>query len=151
MAPTYYFEDLSVGDTFEFDPVMLTEDDIVAFGREYDPLPFHVDAEAAADSVFGGLIASGIQLIAVSQRVVYEGFYSEAALLGGLGMDDVRFEVPCRPGDTLTTRVEVVELRESQSRDDRGIAATRRSLHTDDGTIAASMINRFLIGRRETA
>ncbi len=146
--PTTYFEDLAVGDTYEFEPVTLTESDIVEFGREYDPLPFHVDAEAASESMFGGLIASGIQLIAVSQRVVYDGFYSDLALLGGLGMDDVRFHAPCRPGDSLTTRLELVELRESRSREDRGVAATRRSLHADDGTTAASMINRFLVGRR---
>lgn len=124
-VPTEFYEGLTVGEVREFGERTVTKAEIVEFAERYAPQPFHVDEEAAEDSIFGELVASGIHVIAIVNRVVSDHFYSETAVLGGLRMDDVRFLRPVRPGDTLSVRLEIVEKRESETHDDRGLARVR--------------------------
>lgn len=119
-----YFEDYVPGLTVEYGSATLEADEIVAFGRRYDPQPFHVDAARAARSPVGGLIASGWQTAAVMMRLLVEHFLSSVASLGSPGVDELRWLAPVRPGDALSIRVTVLEARRSRSKPDRGLIRT---------------------------
>jgi acyl dehydratase len=116
-----FLDDFAVGDRFESRGMTLTEADIVGFAREWDPQPFHIDAEAAKASHFGGLIASGFQTLAAAFRVLHQtGFLADAGL-GGPGIDELRWTAPVRPGDTLRALATVREVTPSRSKPDRGV------------------------------
>ena len=119
---TRYLDDLKPGDRFVSGGLTLTEAEIIDFAFRYDPQPFHLDANAAADSPYGGLIASGFQSIAVCFRLfIQSGIFAESSI-GSPGLDELRWLAPVRPGDTLKSVVEVLDVRPSQSKPDRGIA-----------------------------
>lgn len=118
---TLFYEDLTVGEVREFGERTVTRAEIVEFAERYAPQPFHVDEVAAEASIFGGLVASGVHTIAVVNRIVSDHFYHEAAVLGGVRMDDVRFLQPVHPGETLSVRLEVLDKRDSETHDDRGL------------------------------
>ncbi len=117
----FYFDELKVGDRFESGGYTLTEPDIIDFALRYDPQPFHIDVEAAKQSPYGGLIASGFQTLALGFRVLYATGWMKSANLGGIGIDELRWLKPVRPGDTLRTVTEVKEKIPSKSKPDRGI------------------------------
>jgi len=121
-----YFEDFKVGDRFTSGGMTVTETDIIAFARQWDPQPFHVDAEFASRSTFGGLIASGLHTMAVTLRLWLDQGVLRACSLGSPGLGEVQFVRPVRPGDTLRVLTDIVELRPSGSRSDRGIARIRQ-------------------------
>ncbi|MDH3668830.1 MAG: MaoC family dehydratase [Paracoccaceae bacterium] len=115
-----YFDDLPVGFAFETGSRSLSEDEILSFARQYDKQPFHTDPEAAKASAYGGLIASGLQTMAIGFDLTLEvGIWNEASM-GSPGMDQVRWIRPVRPGDTLRVKAVVVSSKPSRSRDDRG-------------------------------
>jgi acyl dehydratase len=120
-----YLEDFQVGETWQSRPVTVSADEIVAFGRSYDPQPMHVDAEGAARGPFGGLIASGWMIAALSVRVFVEAGGYGATPLVGLGIDELRWQQPVRPGDVLTVFRVVEELRRSTTSPGFGIVRTR--------------------------
>lgn len=115
-----FLDEMEVGDRFESKGMTLGEADIVGFAREWDPQPFHVDAEAARRSHFGGLIASGFQTMVVAFRVLYQTGFLVDANLGGPGIDELRWIKPVRPGDTLRASAVVKEIVPSRSKPDRG-------------------------------
>jgi acyl dehydratase len=121
-----YFEDFKVGDRFTSGGMTVTEAEIIAFARQWDPQPFHVDAEYASRSTFGGLIASGLHTMAVTLRLWLDQGVLRACSLGSPGLGEVQFVRPVRPGDTLRVLTDIVELRPSASRSDRGIARIRQ-------------------------
>jgi acyl dehydratase len=115
-----YFDDFKVGDRFRSKGVTLTEAEIISFALVYDPQRFHIDVEAAAESPFGGLIASGLQTFALGWRMfLHEGLF-EACSLGSPGVDELRWTAPVRPGDTIHAEAEVLDMRPSNSKLDRG-------------------------------
>jgi acyl dehydratase len=116
-----FLDDLTVGDRFESKGMTLTEADIVDFARQWDPQPFHIDSEAAGRSHFGGLIASGFQTLAVAFRMFYQTGVIVDANMGGPGVDELRWLLPVRPGDTLRVAAEVKEIVPSRSKPDRGL------------------------------
>jgi acyl dehydratase len=116
-----WWEDFKVGDVSEMGQHTFTEQEIVAFGRQYDPQPFHVDAAAAKAGPYGGLIASGWQVCAVGMRLVDEKFMNDSDSHGSPGIEKVRWLKPVRPGDTLRYRMTVVESRASESRPKIGL------------------------------
>jgi len=120
-ADNRYFEDYVPGSVYEFGSIMMEEKEMIAFALRYDPQSFHVDPEAARKSVFGGLIASGWHTGAASMRLFVDHYLSSVASLGSLGVDEVRWLKPVRPGDELSIRVTVLETRLSKSKPDRGI------------------------------
>lgn len=105
---TRYYEEYEIGDTWEFGERTVTKSEIIEFAEKYDPQPFHVDEEAAKDSIFGGLIASGWQTAAICMRMFVDNVVDEASQ-GARGVDNLRWIRPLRPGDTLTATVEVVD------------------------------------------
>jgi acyl dehydratase len=106
----------------------LTRDEIVAFARDWDPQPFHLDERAAAGSIYGGLIASGWHTVCVFMRLFADGLLNRSAAMGSPGVDEVRWLRPVRPGDTLDAHIEVLEVRPSRSKPDRGIVRLRSVL-----------------------
>ena len=120
MASGKYLDDLSVGDTFETAGITLTEGGIVDFALVHDPQPFHLDKVAAQNSIFGGLIASGFQTIALTFRLFRDTGVLTGTNLGGHGMDEVRWRAPVYAGDTIRVRVTVEAITPSRSKPDRG-------------------------------
>ena len=116
-----WFEDYPVGESVEFGDHLVTEAEVLEFARRYDPQPFHVDPAAAAESIYGGIIASGWMTGSIAMRLVVDHFLSPRSSMGSPGMDELRWLQPVRPGDRLSVRVTVLESRLSQSKPDRGI------------------------------
>jgi len=130
-----YWNDLTEGERFTCRPVAFDREGIIAFGKEYDPLPFHADEEAARRSIFGDVIASALHTISACTRVVVES-HGEIAILSGLSIDEIRTFHPVRPGDVLTVEGRWEDLRRSRSRPDRGIAGVKcRVVNQRDQTV----------------
>ncbi len=117
---TLYLEDFSVGQVFRSEPRVVTLEEMIAFARENDPQYFHIDAEAAKASLFGGLIASGWQTAALSMRLLVEGPAPFAGGLIGMGVE-LSWPQPVRPGDSIRIEGEVTDIKRSRSRPDRGV------------------------------
>ena len=115
-----YFDDLPKGYSFETAARTLSEDDIIGFARQWDPLPFHIDPEAARASPYGGLIASGFHSLLTAYALTLETNVWNEAAMGSPGIDSLRWIRPVRPGDTLRVRIVVTSSTPSQSRSDRG-------------------------------
>lgn len=115
-----YFEDFAVGDRFETESHTLSEDEIIEFASRYDPQYLHVDPEAAKESMYGGLIASGWHTMAMGFRLFIDLDILGPNGLGSPGIDELRWRIPVRPGDTIRTRAEVTDTRPSRSRPERG-------------------------------
>ena len=104
-----YFDDFEIGERILTPGLTLTESLIIDFAMRYDPQPFHIDIEAAKESNYGGLIASGFQTLALGFRMVVETGIFRACGMGSPGFDELRWLKPVRPGDTLHSELEVVE------------------------------------------
>ncbi|MCW2757646.1 MAG: MaoC domain protein dehydratase [Nocardioidaceae bacterium] len=143
-----WYDDYVPGSTYEFGHTSLTADEIVAFGREYDAQPIHVDAEFAATGPFGGLIASGLQTMAVVMRMYVAHYISQVASLASPGLDEVRWPRPVRPGDELRLRVTVEQARLSRSKPDRGLVHTKvEGLNQDDDVVVSFTAMNFFAVR----
>ncbi len=142
-----YWEDLTEGERFTCRPVAFDREGIVAFGKEYDPWPFHADEAAAPRSIFGGIIASALQTLSCCTRVVVEA-NRDVALLSGLGIDEVRTPRPVRPGDVLTVEARWTDLRRSRSSPDRGIAGVRCRVVNQRGETVMEYGYRYLVACR---
>ena len=149
MSSALYFEDFSVGRVFRSPGCTLTEAEIVSFALIYDPQPFHIDKEAASQTTFGGLIASGFQTLAIGFRLFYQTGAIAACSLGGAGVDELRWSAPVRPGDTLRVEVEVVEQRPSRSRPDRGSVNMQYRLLNQHGETVATWIALHILAKRD--
>ena len=130
-----YLGDFQVGTSFQLGSTTVTEEAIIRFGREFDPQLFHIDPEAAKSSSFGGLVASGLHTASIFMRLFVDGLMYDTANLGGLGMDDMHWRVPVRPGDTLTARTEVLGARPSRRKPDRGVLELRMELENQHGEL----------------
>jgi acyl dehydratase len=119
-----YFDDYVKGTVHEFGSIRVDEDEVLAFGRRYVPLSYHVDKEAAKQSIYGGVIASGWHTAALMMRIYTENYLSKVANLGSPGGDELRWNKPVFPGDELSVRATVLEARRSESRPDRGVVRT---------------------------
>jgi len=133
-----YFEDLPVGRVFEFGSIGVTEAAIVAFARQFDPQVMHTDPEAAAKGPTHGLIASGWHTIGMMMRMYADHYLPENGLPAP-GVDEVRWFVPVRPGDTLSMRVTILEARVSASKPDRGIIRPLAEVLNQRGEVVLSM------------
>ena len=116
-----YYEDLEAGDTYALESrYEVDREEITAFAEQYDPQPFHLEEAAAADSVFGGLVASGWHTAAMCMRLVVEDFLDPETSMGASGVGELEWIEPVRPGDTLRVEIEVLETRHSASRPEMG-------------------------------
>ncbi len=148
---TRFFEDLEEGTTGRTGSYTVTEAEIVEFGEAYDPQPFHIDADAPETSQHGGLIASGYHTLSIANRLLVEDHRRDVASIAGLGVDDLRWHRPVRPGDTLTVEFENTETRPSESQPEAGVISQRiRTLNQDD-EVVMTYETAGLIRRRSAA
>jgi len=146
--PRFYFEDLLVGDQTTAGEYLVTEEEIVEFASKWDPEPFHVDRDAAQASVFEGLTACGTHIIAIRNWLIHR-LPDKAHVLAGLGIDELRFAAPVRPGDRLSLTKECLEARPSSSKPDRGIVRNRLTVTNQDGQPVLTTKEAILVARRE--
>jgi acyl dehydratase len=147
-VPSIYFEDFPVGRVFELGSVTVTEEAIIEFATQFDPQPFHVDPEAAVDSSFGGLIASGWHTGSLWMRLYADALLLDADSRGSPGMEELRWRAPVRPGDTLTGTTEVVDAQPSSTDPTRGTVFTESAMTNQDGVVVMTMKSRGMFGRR---
>ncbi|WP_174823636.1 MaoC family dehydratase [Ruegeria arenilitoris] len=145
-----YFDDLSVGDVFDTGGITLTEGSIIDFALTYDPQPFHVNKVAATDSIFGGVVASGFQTIALTFRLFRDTGVLTGTNLGGHGMDEVRWLAPVLPGDTLRARITVELLTPSRSKPDRGTVRFRYQTYNQNDVEVLNLVMHHVMARRKT-
>jgi acyl dehydratase len=142
-----YLEDLAVGMRFASASHLLDVDQIKAFARQFDPQPFHLDEEAAEGSYFGGLAASGWHVAAITMKLlVGDGAWIAGGFIGAGG--DLVWPNPTRPGDVLTVESEIVEIRPSRSRADRGMVVLRMETRNQRGELAQVFTVNVLTPRR---
>ena len=135
-----YLEDFKVGETWESAPTPVSAEDITAFGRSFDPQPMHTDAERAAAGPFKGLVASGWHIAALSMGAfVRAGGYGDTPVVG-LGIDELRWQAPVRPGDVLTVKREVIEVRRSASNPTHGVVRSRVTVRNQEGATVMSLV-----------
>jgi acyl dehydratase len=139
-----FLDDLHVGQRFASGKHLIDEEQIKSFARQFDPQPFHVDAEAAKDTVFGELVASGWHTAAVTMRLLVEGGLPVAGGLIGVG-GEITWPNPTRPGDVLQVESQVLELRPSRSNPGRGIATIRNETRNQRGEIVLVLIAKLLV------
>jgi acyl dehydratase len=144
-----WWEDFKVGESAELGRHTFSEEEIVAFGRQFDPQPFHVDPARARDSAFGGLIASGWHTCAVGMRLMVEGYINRAASLGSPGIENIRWLKPVRPGDTLAYRRIVIAARASTSRKGVGLVKHRWEALNQHGELVLTMEGWGMFGRKD--
>jgi acyl dehydratase len=143
-----YFEDFRVGETDELGSHTMTEAEIVAFARKYDPQPFHVDPGAARASIYGGLIASGWHTCAIVMRLCADASERErGAATGSPGVDSCRWLQPVRPGDTLTGRTEVLDVKPSRTKP-LGFVRRRVEMLNQHGDVVLSIVGISMYRRR---
>jgi len=148
---TVFFEDYKPGDTEEFGRYEVSEEEIVEFARKYDPQPYHIDPEAARDSIFGGLCASGWHTCAMTMRMLIDHLAENGgASLGSPGIDQIRWLKPVRPGDVLRVRTEVIEARPLRRRASMGVVKTAyKVFNQKDEAVMTFIGNGFVALRRE--
>ncbi|RME68929.1 MAG: MaoC family dehydratase [Alphaproteobacteria bacterium] len=146
MGARRYYEDLELGAVAYSGEKAVSEEEIVAFARQYDPQYFHVDPEAAKASRFGGLVASGIHNLAIWRRLDHE-IASDIAWICGVGMDEIRLLNPVRPGDRLRARAECVSKRPSKRDPGRGVVVFRYSLVNQRDETVLSFLSTNLVER----
>lgn len=139
-----YFEDIAIGDGFDFGPLTVSREETVAFAAEFDPQPFHLSDEAAAQTHFGTLSASGWHTTALFMKMFVAEMQRQpgrqAASLGAMGVDELRWLRPLRPGDTLHGRSEVIDKKASQSRPEMGIVRSKVTIFNQDDKPILTMI-----------
>ena len=143
-----YFDDLPKGFTYETGARTLTEEDILGFARQYDPQYFHTDPEAAKDSPYGGLIASGFQTLLTAFNLNLAANVWNEASMGSPGMEELRWIRPVRPGDTLRVKIEVTGSMPSESRPDRGRTAFRHHVLNQNDEVVMSYNCTVILARR---
>lgn len=132
-------EDFAVGNAFDLGAITVSEAEIVEFARRFDPQPFHIDPAAAAQSVYGGVIASGWHTCALLMRLLVEGLLRATDTLGSPGVDTLRWLRPLRPGDTLRGRAVVAAVRPSESKPDRGVLTLHLEAYNQAGDLLLAM------------
>ena len=146
----HFYEDFKVGETVEIGRHTVTQEEILDFANKYDPQSFHTDPEAAKQSIYGGLIASGWNTCGIVMRVMVDAYVSKAASMGSPGMEEIRWLKPVRPDDTLIIKRTVEEARPT-SKPGRGLVLTRWDVYNQRDEHVMMMRGYGLFGRREAA
>jgi acyl dehydratase len=143
-----WFEDYSAGSVYEYGHLTVTEAEILEFAERFDPQPIHVDPGFAAAGPFGGIIGSGWHSAGLAMRLIADHYLSRVASLASPGVDELRWQVPLRPGDTVRLRTAIAETRPSRSKDDRGLVITQVELINADGGVPVGFRAMNILRRR---
>lgn len=142
-----YFEDFAGGDRVVTQGITLTDANIIDFGLRYDPQPLHIDKIAAEQGFYGGLIASGWQIAALSFRLFWQSGFIHGGSLGSPGIQDLRWLKPVRPGDTIFVEAEVTSTRLS-SKGDRGYVGVSYTVKNQKGDTVLTMAGTQIMALR---
>jgi acyl dehydratase len=142
-----YFEDAEMGTSCTSGPYLVTKNEIIQFAKQYDPVPRHLDEEAAARSVFGGLTASSAHTFSIFILLTTR-LQPRLHVLAGMGWDELRLPNAVRPGDEVDLESTVLEMRESKSKSDRGIVRTRVLLRNQRRETVMECYSNILVARR---
>ena len=142
------FEDFPTGAVFQLGSYTVERDELVEFATRFDPQPIHIDAEAAAQGPFKGLIASGWHTGSIFMRLFVDSILNDTDGRGSPGLEELRWRHPVRPGDTLTGTVTVVDAYPSERDPTRGTVVTASELRNQDGVVVMTVRARGLYGRR---
>ncbi|MDP3834547.1 MAG: MaoC family dehydratase [Hydrogenophaga sp.] len=145
----YWWEDLEVGSTRDLGTITPTEEDTLAFARQFDPQPFHLDHEAARASVFGALSASGWHTCAMAMRLMVTNFLNDSSSLGSPGLESLKWLKPVFPGDTLRLQHTILEKRPMSKRLDVGLVRTTWDMFNQHGEQVLHMEGYGMFRRRE--
>jgi acyl dehydratase len=143
-----YLEDFAVGQTYNSGRLRIDREAIVAFAAQYDPQPYHLDDEAARQTIFGGLAASGWHTAALTMRLLVGGEFRPAGGIIGVGFDELSWPRPVRPGDELHVSSEVLEVRPSKSRPDRGLIRVRNTTFNQNDEPVQIFTGNLIVPRR---
>lgn len=146
----WWYEDFPTGSVREFGGITLTREEILAFARQYDPQPFHIDEDAARRSTFGGLVASGWQTCALVTKMACDAFLLDTATAGSPGIEEVRWLKPVRPGDTLRVRMRSLQARPMRSRPQLGIVLIRYEMLNQRDETVLTLDGNTMMFRRST-
>ncbi|MEW6767406.1 MAG: MaoC family dehydratase [Pseudomonadota bacterium] len=146
-----HFEDFKPGPFGTFGPHHVSREDIIAFAKEFDPQPMHLDEEAAKRSMLKGLSGSGWHMCSLLMRICWDGFIHNIASAGAPGVDEVKWVSPLRPGDDLTVEVEVLGTRESKSRADVGFVQIGNTMRNASGVTLLTATLPLMVLRRKAA
>lgn len=144
-----FLEDLTVGQTFGSGRIRIDADGIKYFATEFDPQPFHLDEQAARETIFGGLAASGWHTAALTMRLVVESEFKPAGGVVGASFEELRWPHPVRPGDELHVQTEVLEIRPSTSRPELGFAKVKVTTLNQAGETVQLYIGNLVVLRRQ--
>jgi acyl dehydratase len=143
-----YLEDFEVGQIFRAGPLRMERERMQSFAAEFDPQPFHLDEDAARDTVLGGLVASGWHTAAVTMRLLVHSDLKPAGGVVGAGFDEFRWSRPVRPGDELRIEAEILEVRPSRSRPDQGWIKVRTTTLNQNGEAVQTTVGNLVVPRR---
>ena len=146
-----YLEDLEIGEKWTSQPITISQQDIIDFGRRFDPQPFHTDPQAAQAGPFGGLVASGWHLASLAMRVSVEARIFGDLPVVGVGVDELRWFQRVKPGDVLTVERELVEIIMRHAKPKRGIAKARMELNNQHGELVMRMFGLSSVPKRPAA
>lgn len=146
-----FFEDIEPGTALISAPQTVTAEEIIEFAREFDPIDFHLDPEIAANSMLGGLAASGWHLCAIMMRMTCDMFLEKAAGQGSPGVEKCEWLKPVFAGDQVTGKITFDNARPSASRPDLGIVTMRCEIFVNETVLAFRMINPFMMKRRPSS
>jgi acyl dehydratase len=148
--PVLFWEDFPAGCVMDFGGMHVDREAVIAFAGQFDPQPFHLDEQAARESLFGGLCASGWHTAAMTMRMLCDGYLLRSASLGSPGIDALRWVQPVFPGDTLSVRMEVLQARPMQSRPDVGLVQCRWTVGNQHAQTVMTMEGWGMFRRRAT-
>jgi acyl dehydratase len=148
MPGKYFFEDFAVGQVFATGKLQVDTDQIKSFAKQFDPQPYHLDEEAAQKSPFRGLAASGWHTAALTMRLMVDGDFKPAGGILGVGFDALSWPKPVRPGDELHAKSEILEVRPSKSRPDRGTIRVRTTTYNQNNEAVQEFTGNLLVPRR---
>ncbi len=148
MTGKYFFEDFAVGQVFATGKLLVDTDQIKSFAKQFDPQPYHLDEEAAQKSPFRGLAASGWHTAALTMRLMVDGDFKPAGGILGVGFDALSWPKPVRPGDELHAKSEILEVRPSKSRPDRGTIRVRTTTYNQNDEPVQHFTGNLLVPRR---
>jgi acyl dehydratase len=150
-AGIMYLEDHVVGAVYTFGSIVVEEKAIIDFASQYDPQVFDTDPEAAKKTSFGGLVASGLHTMCMAMRILVDQHVSHVANLGSPGIDELRWLKPVRPGDELSVRLTILEVKPSESKPDRGVIRVLVEVLNQAADVVASWKGLAMISRRSAS
>jgi acyl dehydratase len=151
MSTEWYFEDFHAGQEIDLGTRTVTEEEIIDFASRFDPQPFHVDVDAAARSIYGGVIASGWHTCSMMMRMVVDGLMAKSSSMGSPGLDGVRWLAPVRAGDSLNVRYQTTQVKASNSKPDRGVVWSKWVAINQHGETVCTVEGMGMFARRPAA